>query len=213
MLRVNTVRSAITKAKLRAIREAFGVSQGLLEDDLYRPFVFAKSIFTGRSSDPRIRMMFAQVIAQQQLAATSALYGAPLRQLGSAPAPIGVLQAHASAADIDPEDDGELVDDYGEVHSEPAQTSAPPPVATKPTGQSAGSTSTRQAIYMPGKKDAPKVRIVDAEDRNLAFWEERIAKALDSGDSRFPDQERATLAAIRAEIAKRDGAADKADEH
>lgn len=205
MLRVNTLRSAITKAKLRALREAFGVSQGLPEDELRRPFVFARSIFTGRSSDPMIRRMFAQVIAQQQLTATSALYGgspAPQR-IGSAPAPMGLLSAGGPMVDIDPEDDGELVDEQGEVYDAPPP---PPQAATRPA-RSDASSQARPAIYLPGKKDAPKVRIVDAEDRNLAFWEERIAKALDSGESRYPDQERATLAAIRAEIAKRDGGA------
>ncbi len=114
-LRAAMMRSAITKAKLRALREAFGVPHGVLESEVEKPFVFAKSIFTGRSSDPATRRMFAQVIAMKQLAATAAMYGGtmPSMQLPAMVEPAAQLPAHLP--------DGEVI----EMRIEPPTRSQP----------------------------------------------------------------------------------------
>jgi hypothetical protein len=128
-LRQNTIRNAITKAKLRAIREGFGVDQGMLIPELDKPFVFAKAVFTGRSSDPRVRRMFAAVIAQKQIMAAQALYGGAPALMASA-APIASLPAGMGAGmDVDYDDEGEVID-------MPAAPAPGPPPPQAPARQS-----------------------------------------------------------------------------
>jgi len=153
-LRATNLRSTITKAKLRGLREAFGVPHGVLKSEVDKPFVFAKVIFTGRSDDPENRRMFAQVLAMQQLAATSAMYGGemPSMQLPPAsvtpsqladPRPIRTLPAHAEVIDAEP------------VYRAPA----PPPAPTaqrpqQPAKQSQGRPPNRQSA--PRAKGTPE---------------------------------------------------------
>ena len=134
-LRQNMMRSAITKAKLRALREGFGVDQGMPIPELDKPFVFAKAVFTGRSSDPKIRRMFAAVIAQKQLMASQALFGgapalmapAPLAQL-----PSGFNMQEPPGMDLDYDDDGEVID----MPAAPPPGPAPAPPTPPPARQS-----------------------------------------------------------------------------
>ncbi len=58
---------------------------------------------------------------------------------------------------------------------------------------------------MPGKKGIPQVRVTDAADKDLTYWTGRISQTLEDGDSRYPERDGAILAAMRAEIARRNG--------
>jgi len=61
-------------------------------------------------------------------------------------------------------------------------------------------------LYMPGKKGAPKVRIEDAETKDLKYWSGRLAKGLEEDpDKDYAEQDIAKLNAMRAELARRDG--------
>lgn len=125
-LRENMVRATITKAKLRAIREAFGIAHGMTEAQLERPFVVAKAVFTGRSKDKENARMFARVIAQKQLMAANALYGGGHALLG----PSVVKAALPAARPVPIDSDPDLVaDDDGVVIESPPESG---PVATAP---------------------------------------------------------------------------------
>ena len=125
--RANMVRAAITKAKLRALRDAFGVSQGMLESELDKPFVFARAIFTGRSDDPQVRQMFAQVIALKQLASCAAMFGGQMPTL-TLPAPTGEVRQLRAARAVEVTEDGEVI----EHRVVPAAPPPPPPPRPAP---------------------------------------------------------------------------------
>lgn len=67
---------AETKAQLRAIR-SMGVRSSYTRQELERPFVVARLMWTGQSEDAELRRLFALKQADKMLSAASALYGAP----------------------------------------------------------------------------------------------------------------------------------------
>lgn len=215
-LRINTVRSAITKAKLRAIRECFGVSQGMLESELHKPFIFAKAIFTGRSNDRKVRQLFAAVIAQQQLAATAALYGAPMMpQLGTALGRAGAPLPGAPVSDsrdIDPEDDDddEEVNQWGEVktgakrQASPPPAPPPPPMATpQPSRSGGGGRSGGGAMKVPFGPNRGK-SITDVDEKDLKYLADFYGKAIaDPAKGQYRERNVEALTAVRAEMEHR----------
>lgn len=58
-----------------------------------------------------------------------------------------------------------------------------------------------ETIYVKGQN----IPVAEADDRDLTYWEGRIAKELDEGTSRYPDRDQRRLEAVRAEIALRAG--------
>jgi hypothetical protein len=96
MQRLNIYSLTITKARNRAIRGR-GVKCAYPAEELTKPFVAFKLVFTGESNDPEIRRMKARSMLESQ----SVLYGAP-------PAPPALLPpppvSHITA-------DGEVIDD------------------------------------------------------------------------------------------------------
>jgi len=100
-MRFRIAEQAETKAKLRAIR-SLGIRASYTREELQKPFFAAQVQFTGRSSDPKIRRMFAQRIADSFLgSAVPMLYGNQKRSLGEPP-------PFSSVEDDDP------IDSYGE---------------------------------------------------------------------------------------------------
>jgi hypothetical protein len=117
-MRLFILRHAETKSKLRAICD-IGLRRSYTERELSKPFVVARLMWTGQSDDPELRRMYAEKMADAQMAGVMGLYGnaaalprrapAPQRpQLahagqfaGHAPPPVGALTAGA-----EPEDDG-----------------------------------------------------------------------------------------------------------
>jgi hypothetical protein len=73
-LRKFLTRHAESKALNRAIA-AMGIRRSYTEEELRKPFVVARVMFTGRSSDPEARREFRQHIATSFLSGTSQLYG------------------------------------------------------------------------------------------------------------------------------------------
>lgn len=208
-LRQNLMRSAITKAKLRALREGFGVDQGMPLAELDKPFVFAKAVFTGRSTDPRIRRMFASLIAQKQLLAAQALYGgaptltAGVRPLAALPAAFDMQEPIET---VDYDEDGEVID----MPSAPTPMSAPPVSAprqpppkrdSQPRGNGGGG-----VWPWPSKRDgdpekgAALVDVVDSHlERLIAYYEKN------PGDERWASKNAALAAEARAIIDSRAG--------
>lgn len=103
---------AESKARNRAIR-TLGIKSKYTEDELRKPFVVAKLMWTGESDDPELRHAFALKGADAMLGGTRALYGAAPPALPAraelpkhAPPPVS-----ASRPDDDyPEAQGEPVD-------------------------------------------------------------------------------------------------------
>lgn len=210
-LRANIVRSTATKAQLRVIRKAFGVPHSMTRAELDKPFVFARLMWTGRSEDPEVAMMFARVEAQKQLIAHSALFGGG--QPGGAPMLTAVPDAPqltaAAVADVDEENrraDSDPPPPAGMPPgpgSEPgdAPPPVPPPTAGGPTTPTGRPRVTGSDLTI-GKE---RIKIRDAQDKDLAYWEKRIARDLDEGtvDARYLESNREKLAALREEIALR----------
>lgn len=77
--RINILSNCETKAKLRALRE-MGIRSSYTREELMMPFVIARLMFTGQSSDPALRREFAMMIARRALGVGGAhekLYGRP----------------------------------------------------------------------------------------------------------------------------------------
>lgn len=216
-LRENLVRSTITKAKLRALRDAFGLRQGLLTEELDKPFVVARVIFTGRSDDPQIRRMFAAVLAQRHLAATQALFG-----VGQQPAllgaqnPIGLLAEAATP-------EHEIVDEDGVVLSPPArQANRPAPTIPDPPRREASQPEQRPAqrtaapaqkseelVMRFGKDKGVPLSQLSAE--SLAWYCRAMMGSLeDPAKEQYRARNEEILAALLAEDKRRAEAAAKA---
>lgn len=223
-LRENMIRLAITKARLRAIREAFGVPHSMTAEELKKPWVFSRMIFTGHSDDPAVRLLFAQTVAMQQLAATNALYGqlagAPavpalpaIPSSGALPAPAGPPVAGAlppAHADFDESD----LPDEPPPPPPPPKASPPPPQAQPPKAQqrrqeeSAPSNRPRTNVKLPGNPQKSKWAgrdLADVPDTSLKWWADRLGKNLAEGTGKpeFRAKDEAVHKALLAEIADR----------
>lgn len=73
-LRLHIQSHAETKAKNRCIR-TFGVKTAYTREELLKPFVAVRPLFTGQAEDPEVRRLFAERIADQFLGSRRALYG------------------------------------------------------------------------------------------------------------------------------------------
>lgn len=98
--------------------------------------------------------------------------------------------------------------------SDPGATQPPngnggssPPASEDTGAASAPQPGDPRAVYMPGKKGAPKVTVADAEDKDLAYWEGRGREDFDSGKwqgDAFEQKNITQLVTIRAEMRRRD---------
>ncbi len=77
---------AETKARLRAIR-SLGIRTGYTREELQKPFVCARLMFTGHTDDPELRRAFALKRADAMLGGSRALFGEP-EPLPPAPLPL-----------------------------------------------------------------------------------------------------------------------------
>lgn len=73
-LREHLMSHAETKARLRAIR-TMGIRTAYSAEELKLPFACVRLVFTGQSSDPALRMRFAEMTAASFLGVRSDLYG------------------------------------------------------------------------------------------------------------------------------------------
>lgn len=83
-LRKFLTRHAESKALNRAIA-AMGIRRSYTSEELKKPFMVARVMFTGRSNDPEARREFRQHIATSFLNGTAQLYGGQTRQLPPVP--------------------------------------------------------------------------------------------------------------------------------
>lgn len=135
-LRKFLLRHAESKAKNRAIAD-MGVKRSYAPAELQKPFAVARLTWTGETSDPELRRIFAEKTADAMIGGMSALYGRtpaalpPQRSIpapsfgGHSPPPVGV----AAGEDFD----GYDWDTEDAPKSEPKLAAAPPsPAAAAP---------------------------------------------------------------------------------
>lgn len=207
---------AETKARLRATR-GIGIKTSYAPQELAKPFAVARLMFTGQSSDPMLRMMFAQERARAMLMGKSMMYGQQPMQLGPA------MQAPMLPVNTDGEVVGRGLEPDDDVPPEPESEKRP--VVTPPPAE------TRQAAPPQERKEVPKppttptqpgnaaptpnfvprfgrgagVAMQDQEDENLRWYEQQLAANVnDPAKARFQRQNMADLAAVRAELKARE---------
>lgn len=113
-LRKFLLRHAESKAKNRAIR-SLGLQTSYTSEELQKPFVVAKPMFTGYSDDPEAKREFRTAIADSYLGARGRLYGGgatpePQRQMpqqaqrtaGHRPPPVGSVPIDADYSNVSP---------------------------------------------------------------------------------------------------------------
>ena len=81
--RLFLLRHAETKAKLRAIAD-MGVKRSYTESELSKPFAVARLMWTGRTSDPELRRVFAEKQFDAFHRSAHDLYGEPVRSASAA---------------------------------------------------------------------------------------------------------------------------------
>jgi hypothetical protein len=233
-MRLHILGHAETKARLRAIR-ALGIRSSYKLAELQKPFVVAKLIWTGQSEDPQLRRDFAHMTATAMLGGARALYGEPApapalpgpRGVHGAPPP-ALGTTGGDPDDLGPDQDGEppICEKDGTVmvrrEDEPekgftcpacnervrkaregAAPAAPPAAASAAAALAAPEASAK--IHLPGKKDAVKPLLKDAEEKDLRYWQGRLREDLDEERSRRPAEDKKVLDAIDAELAFREG--------
>jgi hypothetical protein len=197
-LRLHILGHAETKARLRAIR-SLGIRTSYSPAELERPFAVARIMFTGQTNDPELKRLFAEKTADAFLSGTNGLYGGPPPRLAAPVQTYALPAPPVSASRVDPDDvtdepvratDSRVVETTG--------TSAP---AQRDAKLANGGANPR--LSLPTKKGEPDRPIGDSSDKDLAYWQERIAKALDNGSARNPDLDGQRLAAIEHEMKRR----------
>lgn len=205
-MRMHIQQHAETKAQLRAVR-SLGIKTAYTTDELQRPFVAARIMFTGQSKDPVLRAEFARMTAASFLSGQASLYG---RQLPPAqgPATLGALPPPPVGTNrIDEEDAPAFIPTSRERKSDP-----PPAGEAKPEkrstrkaesqGQAAGAERSGHKMPFGRSKD---VAIEDAPLQDIEWMANTIGEKLDSGESRYPDKDEVFHKALIDEIARREG--------
>lgn len=110
-MRLFILEHAETKAKNRLLRDALHLRTSYTADELRKPFFAVRLQFTGRTSDPELRRLFAARIADSFLGASAAMFGPaatpPVLPPASPmpPPPVGTPR--------DREDNDEPIETYG----------------------------------------------------------------------------------------------------
>jgi len=195
-LRATIRRKAETGAKLRALREAFGIEHGIPDNQIDRPFVFVRVVMTGRTDDPELRKLFGMMFVQQHLAASGALFGQMTPMLPTiGDAPIGQL-APAQKSDNGLDDD-EADTAAGTRAASPAVPPKPAPFPAEPP-KPAPAPANPAKTYLPGKG---KGTVAEALDKDLTYWEGKLRQKFDEGmDPQYAHKDTVVLLTIRARM-------------
>lgn len=222
-----------TKAALRAIRRGFSIRATYSVEELARPFLVVRPVFTGRTEDPELRRLFGQAVVDRFMGARERLYGPPARF--AKPIAVDVRTERERADDVSGADDDDSAPGapFAPDANVPRETSpgaAPRPQSSQPSGPvptagQAGSTPARGTspseaerslarpetsfrTRLPGKgRPADRPTLDQAETSQLEWWASTLTENLDGGKT--PDRYRAadedTLEAIEAELEWRSG--------
>lgn len=207
-MRLHILAHAQTKARLRAIR-SMGVRAAYPKEDLSKPFLMARVMFTGRTEDPVLKRTFGEMTAASFLGGTRALFGGGQAEPASrvidvggdrngcgAPPPVGSVPLDEDDYQPEPEPPRAAAGAGGNGGARPP---------AQPAQRPAGAIDTSK-VYMPGKE---KKMVAEASDKDLDYWGGRLARDLDDGkvQEQYLDRTERQLAAIQQEIAERSGEA------
>jgi hypothetical protein len=203
-MRLHILGHAETKARLRAIR-ALGIRTSYSTQELAKPFVVARLMFTGETADPELRREFARMQATALLAGARALYGDAAMARDSVPqfrpAPAPAL----GRGQVDDDDEGAPSPAAQPAPEPQPAPAAAPAQATPPQPTEAAHDETQRAasgFLMPGGPYKGKP-LEEADDRALTYWTGRLEEALTNGTARHPAEDRELLEAMRGEQARR----------
>lgn len=199
-----------TKAQLRVIR-SLGIKTSYTPDELRKPFVAARVMFTGQSDDPETRRMFAQATAAAMLGGQRTLYGVPdpapaaalpannsgSREPQSPPPPLGSVPADRD--DTPPPYDERPPANHAPQDYPPPLSQASHP-AQDPRRNDRQATSSGHTIPGGRAKGTP---IEDADDQDIKYWADRMRKGLADGSARNPQREQERVDAFEAELQRR----------
>jgi hypothetical protein len=204
---------AETKAQLRALR-SLGIKTAYTSEELKKPFVVARVMFTGHSDDPATARMFKEKIADSFLGAQASLYGGgvPMQsaQRMLPPPPVNRTRPDSGEYEVDADDLGETsashrgdLPEQREEKREPARAAAP---AAAAGGAGDGGKKPKEGanpdfVLRFGRSKDRKIR--DAKSEDLEWMRDTVEHNLESGNSRFPDNDRKLLAAVKAELEER----------
>lgn len=212
--RAKLLEHAQSKAQCRAIRAALAIRTYTAAELATKHFLVARLAWVG-TDDAEDR----RAIRESFLGAHAALFGDERAPRFALPAAAPVRQLPQTT------DDGEILDDPPDaIIDEPQRANAdaapqPEPQqqqASEPQGASSGPAvpdaelvpdepTARSGHVIPGGR-AKGTPIEDADDRDLRYWADRIAQALEDGTGRpeFRERDETLVRAMRAEMARRD---------
>lgn len=139
-LRKFLLRHAESKAKNRAIR-SLGLRTSYAEEELRKPFMVAKVMFSGQTDDPELRKIFAEKTADAFLGGQKALYGDPTPPVAALP-PAEPLHSAPPIGEVgspeNEEPDEEVPPSSPAAAPAPVAPAAPAPAAPEPEGKLSG---------------------------------------------------------------------------
>lgn len=215
-LRSNIMRSTATKAKLRAIREAFGIPASMTLSELQKPFVVARLVMTGNVADRQDRAVFINALVQQSTVSAGMLYGTahapqpiqmgggqggPAYQLGGGGygPPAMLPQGGMGGSYIDPAGEGYGGNPEGEEAGSDMPPPPPPaPPAPEPVAAAAVDWSKVKSagdFVMPFGKDKGK-KLSELDGRSVDWW--RKAMEGDIGNPEKAAYQESSLARLKA---------------
>jgi hypothetical protein len=212
-MRLHIVAHAESKARLRAIAN-MGVKRSYTMEELKKPFVIAKLMFTGRTDNPELQKVFANKIADSFLGGRAAAYGG-----GDGEHALGAAPAHAAlpgrappppvgsvGADEDDPAFGEPVGNAGGAKqgdfTPPATTSGSRGRATSSGGGGGGGRSVHTMKF--GKKKGVDITDSAVSLDELTWYASAIEKSIgDPSKARWKADNEADLKLVRTEIETR----------
>ncbi len=207
-IRAHIIGHAESKAKNRVIR-ALGVRTSYTAAELAKPFVVARPVYTGESSDPDIARENAAAIRSAFLGAQAALYpAAPQLPAPTSAAP--ARERHRAPIDVTPaEDSGEwdVQDDEPEAPPPPpAETrqrrNTPPPSEPQESGEQQGPRP--RETFQFGRSQGDVISEADGEE--IGWYLAAIEKSIqDPAKERFRAQNEADAAYCRRVLERRAG--------
>lgn len=203
-LRSNIMRSTSTKAKLRAIREAFAIPASMTRSELDKPFVVARLVLTGNVADREDRATFIRALVEQSSASVSMLYGIAPQSTLALPGPQGAPR-HAlgpgsgygapmltQGAVIDPAGEG----DAGNPEAAEAGGDMPPPPPPAPPPVDLSAPIDWRAVKSAGNWTAPfgknkGAKLSDMDGHDVAWWRKTF-----EGDLANPEKQQYRASAL-----------------
>lgn len=188
-MRASILRHAESKARCAAVR-SLGLRGAYTTEQLAKPFVVARLVFTGQTADPVLRREFALMRARAALGASTSMYGAPASQEAAAIAPtfrefVAELEPSHYEAD-EPSDD--VLDG--------------PPAWTPPAAPAASTLKQGPDMIKFGRCKGKKFS--ECEISELEWYLAAVEKGVDDPEkSKYRNVAIATVASIKAEIAGR----------